>query len=123
MIFFNIKLWFGQEVKVKLGNFLCKNFVTINDLYNGAKIVNLPLVVVEIWFALNIKLWLPVWTGSKGQIGLLFYKYFLTINDLYNGGKIVNLPLVVVEIWFFFNIKLWLPVWTGGKGQIGVTFL
>ena len=48
----------------------------------------------------NIKLWLPVWTGSKGQIGVTFCKYFLTINDLYNGAKILNLPLVVVEIWF-----------------------
>ena len=38
------------EVKVKLGSHLCKYFLTINDLYNGAKIVNLPLVVVEIWF-------------------------------------------------------------------------
>ena len=148
-------------------------FLTINDLYNGAKIVNLPLAVVEIWFfkILNfhfrfgqevkvklgslfvnifwqltictmvhkfwiyllrllrydffkdIKLWLPVWTGSKGQIGVTFCKYFLTINDLYNGAKILNLPLVVVEIWLFLYITLWLPVWTGSKGQIGVTFL
>ena len=29
---------------------------------------------------------LPVWTGSKGQIGSLFCKYFLTINNLYNGA-------------------------------------
>ena len=71
----------------------------------------------------NSKLWLPVWTGSKGQIGSLFCKYFLTINDLYNGAKIVNLPLAVVEIWFFKDIQLWLPVWTGSKGQIRVTFL
>ena len=38
----------GQELKVKLGSPLCKYLLTINDLYNGAKIVNLPLVVVEI---------------------------------------------------------------------------
>ena len=31
---------FGQVVKVKLGSPLCKYFWTINDLYNGAKIVN-----------------------------------------------------------------------------------
>ena len=50
--FLNIKydFQFGQEVKVKLGSPFCKYFLTINDLYNGAKIVNLPLVVVEIWF-------------------------------------------------------------------------
>ena len=29
------------------------NFLTINDLYNGAKIVNLPLAVVEIYKILN----------------------------------------------------------------------
>ena len=39
---------FGQEVKVKLGSLFYKYFLTINDLYNGAKIVNLPLAVVEI---------------------------------------------------------------------------
>ena len=53
---------------------------------------------------LNIQLWLPVWTGSKGQIGVTFLKYFLTINDLYNGAQIV-LPLVVVEIWFFLILN------------------
>ena len=46
-IFLLFNLRFGQEVKVKLGSPLCKYFLT-NDLYNGAKIVNLPLVVVEI---------------------------------------------------------------------------
>ena len=44
----NIDFWFGQEVKVKLGSLFYKYFLTINDLYNGAKILNLPLVVVEI---------------------------------------------------------------------------
>ena len=39
---------FGQEVKVKLGSPSCKYFLTINDLYNGSKNLNLPLVVVEI---------------------------------------------------------------------------
>ena len=51
------------------------------------------------------KLWLPVWSGSKGQIGVTFCKYFLTINDLYNGAKIVNLPLAVVEICFFLIVN------------------
>ena len=44
----NFDFRFGQEVKVKLGSLFCKYFFTINDLYNGAKIVNLPLAVVEI---------------------------------------------------------------------------
>ena len=47
---FNIDFRFEQEVKVKLGSLFYQYFLTINDLYNGAKIVNLPLVVVEIYF-------------------------------------------------------------------------
>ena len=48
IIFLLFNFRFGQEVKVKFGSHLCKYFLTINDLYNGAKIVNLPLAVVEI---------------------------------------------------------------------------
>ena len=56
-----------------------------------SKIGNVPLVVVEIWLFVNIKLWLPVWTGSKGLIGVTFLvNIFLRINDLYNSAKIVN---------------------------------
>ena len=76
LLILNFDFRFRQEVKVKLGSPFCKYFLTINDLYNGAKILNLPLVVVEIWFCFNIKLWLPVWTGSKGQIGSLFVNVF-----------------------------------------------
>ena len=46
----NFDFRFGQEVKVKLGHFFIIFFLTINDLYNGGKMVNLPLAVVEIWF-------------------------------------------------------------------------
>ena len=46
--FFNFDFRFRQEVKVKLGSLFYQYFLTNNDLYNGAKIVNLPLVVVEI---------------------------------------------------------------------------
>ena len=46
-ILFLFNFRFGQEVQFKLGSLLCKDFLTINDLYNGANIVNLPLVVVE----------------------------------------------------------------------------
>ena len=44
----NFDFRFGQEVKVKLGSLHYQYLLTINDLYNGAKIVNLPLAVVEI---------------------------------------------------------------------------
>ena len=44
----NFDFRFGQEVKVKLGSPFCKYLFTINNLYNGSKIVNLPLAVVEI---------------------------------------------------------------------------
>ena len=46
--FFNFDFRFRQEVKVKLGSLFYQYFLTNNDLYNGAKIVNLPLVVVDI---------------------------------------------------------------------------
>ena len=48
VLILNFDFRFGQEVKVKLGSLFCKYFLKINDLYNGAKIVNLPLAVVEI---------------------------------------------------------------------------
>ena len=41
-----VEIWFFEIlnfVKVKLGSPFKKYFLTINDLYNGAKIVNLPL--------------------------------------------------------------------------------
>ena len=47
-IILNFDFRFGQEVKVKLGSPFYKYFFPINNLYNGAKIVNLPLAVVEI---------------------------------------------------------------------------
>ena len=97
--------------------------MTINDLYNGAKIVNLPACGCWDMIFFNIKLWLPVWTGSKGQIGVtLFENIFwqLTICTMvqklwiyllwllrYDFSKILN---------FEFYITLWLPVWTGSKG-------
>ena len=65
---------------------------------NGAKIVNLPLVVVEIWFFEILNLDFRFGQEVKVELGSLFCKYLLTINDLYNGAKIENLPLAVVEI-------------------------
>ena len=44
----NFDFRFGQEVKVKLGSLYYQYLLTINDLYNSAQIVNLPLAVVEI---------------------------------------------------------------------------
>ena len=93
--FFNFR--FGQEVKVNLGSPFGNYFLTINDLYNGVKIVNLPLVVVEIWLNFDFRFGQEL----KVKLGHFFSKYFLTINDLYNGSKIGNVPLVVVEIWLF----------------------
>ena len=40
-IFLLFNFRFGQEVKVNLGSPFFNYFVTIDDLYNGAKIVNL----------------------------------------------------------------------------------
>ena len=123
--FFNIKLWLPVWTRSKgqLGVTFCKYFLTINDLYNGTKIVNLPVVVVEIWFFKISKFDFRFGQEVKVKLGSPFKKYFLTITDLYNFTKIVNLPVVVVEIWFFKIFKILLPVWTGSKGQIEVTFL
>ena len=40
--------WQYEILTVKLGPRFCKYFLTINDLYNGAKSCNSPPVVVEI---------------------------------------------------------------------------
>ena len=94
----NFHFRFGQEVKVKLGSPFCKYFFTINNLYNGAKIVNLPHAVFEMILFKILNLDFRFGQEVKVNLGSLLYKYFLTNNDLYNGGKIVNLPLVVVPI-------------------------
>ena len=44
----NFDFRFGQEVKVKLGSPFCKYMLTINDLFNSAKNVNLPIAVVAV---------------------------------------------------------------------------
>ena len=75
-------------------------------------------------FVKDIKLWLPVWTGSKGQIGVSFLKIFF---DNYRSVQwCKNCEFTSCGCWdmiFVKDIKPWLPVWTGSKGQIGVTFL
>ena len=96
----NFDFRFGQEVKVKLGSLFNKYLLTINDLYNGGNIVNLPLVVVPIWFFSILNFDFRFGQEVKVKLGSPFVYFFLTINNLYNGGKIVNLPLAVVEIWF-----------------------
>ena len=59
-------------------------FLTINDLYNGAKIVNLPLVVVEICCFLILNFAFRFGQEVKVTLGSPFCKYLLPINDLYN---------------------------------------
>ena len=48
VLILNFDFRFGQEVKVNWGHLFVNIFLRINDLYNSAKIVNLPLAVVEI---------------------------------------------------------------------------
>ena len=98
VLILNFDFRFGQEVKVKLGSPSCKYCLTINDLYNGSKNLNLPLAVVEIRFCLIVNFNFRFGQEVKVKLGSLFYKYYLTINDLYNGSKIGNVPLAVVEI-------------------------
>ena len=40
VLMLNFDFRFGQEVKVKLRSPFCKYILTINDLYNGANILN-----------------------------------------------------------------------------------
>ena len=71
---------------------------------NGAKIVNLPLAVVDMFFEIlnfNFRFGQEV----KVKLGSPFCKYLLTINDLYNGAKTVSLLLWLLR-YDFFNIKL-----------------
>ena len=100
---------FGQEVKVKLGSTFCKYFLTINDRYNGTKILNLPVVVVEIWFCKISKFYFRFRQEVKVKLGSPSCKYFLTINDLYNSSQNLNLPLAVVEIWFCLIVNFNFP--------------
>ena len=39
LLILNFNFRFGQEVKVKLGSPSCKYLLTINDLYNDAKVL------------------------------------------------------------------------------------
>ena len=124
---FNIKLWLpvwtGSKGQIGGHLFVVKIFLRINDLYNGTKIVNLPVVVVEIWFFKVSKFDLRFGQKLKVKLGSLFYKYFLTINNLYNGSKIVNLPLVVVEIWVFLILNFHFRFGQEVKVKLGSPFV
>ena len=72
----NFEFRFGQEVKVKLWSLFYKYFLTIKDLYKGAKIVNLALAVVEIWFVLIVNIDFRFGQEVKVKLGSPFCKYF-----------------------------------------------
>ena len=70
---FNFDFRFGQEVKVKLGSPFCKYFfweLTICTIVHTLWIYLLRLFRYDLFK--DSKLWLPVWTGSKDQIGVTF---------------------------------------------------
>ena len=69
---FNFDFRFGQEVNVKLGLPFWKYLLTINDLYNGAMIVKLPLAVVEIWFLEMLNIDFGFGQEVKVKLGSLF---------------------------------------------------
>ena len=74
-------------------------------------------------FVLNIQLWLPVWTESKGQIVVTFFvNIFLRITDLYNSAQIVNLALAVVEIWFVLIVNFGFRFGQEVKVKLGSLF-
>ena len=120
---FNFDFRFGQEVKGKLGSPFCNFFFSINDLYNSAHIVNLPLAVIEIWFFLIVNFDFRFGQEVKVKLGHFLVNIFwqLTICTMVQKLWIYLLRLLRYD--FFNDIQLWLPVWTGSKGQIRVTFL
>ena len=61
-------------------------------------------------FFLDIKLWLPVWTGSKGQIGVTFLSIFFDKQRSVQWCK--NCEFTYCGCWdmIFLNIKLWFIV-------------
>ena len=67
----NFDFRFGQEVKVNLGHFFINIFwqLTICTMEEKLWIYLLWLFRYDFF---NIKLWLPVWIGGKGQIGVTF---------------------------------------------------
>ena len=121
---FNFDFRFGQEVKVKLGSLFYQYFLTNNDLYNGCK--NFEFTSCGCWdmIFLNSKLWLPVYTGSKGLIGVTFLKIFfweLTIcTILQHKLWIYLLRLLRYDFLKIFNFDF--RFGQEVKGQIGVTF-
>ena len=61
----NFHFRFGHEVKVKLGSLFGKYFLTINDLYNGSKII---FVILNFDFRFGQKV--------KVKLGHLFVNIF-----------------------------------------------
>ena len=70
-----INFRFGQKVKVKLGSPFFDNWRSVQ----WCKDFKFTFWLLRYNFFMNIKLWLPVWTGSKGQIGVTFLYFFLQI--------------------------------------------
>ena len=75
----NFHFRFGQEVKVKLGSLFYEYFLTINDLYNGGKIVNLPLVVVPILLFSILNFYFRFGQEVKVKLGSPFVNIFLQL--------------------------------------------
>ena len=91
-----------------MGSPFCKYLKQNNDLYNGSTILNLPIVVVEIWFVLNIKLSLRFGQEVKVKLGSRFVNIFwqLTICTM------VQRKFTSCGCWdmICLNIKLWIIV-------------
>ena len=74
--YLNYDFRFGQEVKVKLGSLFCKYFFTINDLYNGAKIVEFTSCGCWDMNCLIVNFDFRFRQEVKVKLGSLFGKYF-----------------------------------------------
>ena len=107
---FNFDFRFGQEVKVKLGHFFVNIFwqLTICTMVQKFWIYLLRLLRYD--FFKDIQLWLPVWTGSKGQIRVTFLSIFFDKQRSVQWLK--NFEFTSCGCWdmIFLNIKLWFIV-------------
>ena len=106
----NFDFRFGQEVKVKLGSLFCNIFWQLTICTMVQKLWIYLLRLLRYDFFKDIQLWLPVWTGSKGQIRVTFLSIFFDKQRSVQWCK--NCEFTSCGCWdmIFLNIKLWFIV-------------
>ena len=101
---FDFRFWIGSKGQIGV-TFLVNIFLRINDLYNSAQIVNLPLAVVEIWFLLIVNFDFRFGQEVKVKLGHFFVNIFwqLTICTMVQKFWIYLLRLLRYDFFKIFN--------------------